>query len=142
MATNTTTFKVTDNSDKVGDELEEALMKALRVCGETAQTYAKKACPVDTGLLRNSITYAVAGEAAAESSYKANKGNETGSYTGTAPQAASGKYTVYLGTNVEYAQDVELGIGQKAQPYIEPAVSGHTTKYKNIIKQYLGGEGQ
>lgn len=130
---------IKDYSEDVLNELEDAVKVALKVCGETAETYAKKACPVDTGLLKNSITYALAGEKPAVSSYKANKGDGSGSYSGTAPNDENGKYTVYLGTNVEYAEIVELGKGQTAQPYIAPALKDHEDKYRQIIKKYLGG---
>jgi HK97 gp10 family phage protein len=53
---------------------------------------AKLMVPVDTGLLRGSITTAVV---------EKNK--------------------VVVGTSVEYAPNVEFGIGQRAQPYLTPA---------------------
>ena len=130
---------IKDYSEEVLNELEDAVKVALKVCGETAETYAKKACPVDTGLLKNSITYALAGEKPAVSSYKANKGDGHGSYSGTAPSDGSGSYSVCLGTNVEYAETVELGKGQTKQPYISPAIKDHADKYRQIIKKYLGG---
>ena len=90
--------------------------------------------PVDTGNLRNSITHLVDDD------------------------------TVYIGTNNEYAVYVELGTGkyaeggggrpdpwvyqddngnwhhthgQRAQPYLRPAVADHKQTYKNIIKDEL-----
>ena len=59
--------------------------------------------------MRNSITHAVDGEEAAIGEYKADKGNNTGSYSGTAPKENAGSRAVYIGTNVEYAPYVELG---------------------------------
>ena len=72
-------------------------------------------CPYDTGLLRNSIAYARAGEGASPFSYKADRGGESGEYTGIAPQDKEGTYTVYIGTKVECAEAVALGIGKKTQ---------------------------
>lgn len=121
--------------------MEEEVKKALTECGLKAEKYAIKLCPYDTGLLRNSITYAVSGEEPAIKEYKADKSDEKGKYEGTAPEDKGSKYTVYIGTNVEYASAVELGIGQKAQPYIKPAIEDHTGTYQSTIKKYLEGNG-
>lgn len=105
-----TEIKITDNSGKVKEELEAAVKKALTACGLTAQSYAKNLCPVDTGNLRNSLTYEVDED----------------------EQAA------YIGTNVEYASFVEFGTyKQKAQPYLEPAVADHTQEYEQLIKKAM-----
>ena len=53
--------------------VEKGIKPGLEAIGLTAETYAKKATPVDTGRLRNSISHTVDGEA------------------------------VYIGSNVEYA---------------------------------------
>lgn len=60
---------------------------ALRVVRD-----AKLLVPVDTGILRSSITHDVQGNIAT------------------------------VGTPVEYAPKVELGLGQRAQPYLQPAL--------------------
>ena len=79
---------------------------------EIAEDYAKKEAPVDTGNLRNSITNEV------EMSEKA----------------------AYIGTNVEYAPYVELGTSRsKAQPYLKPAATEHTTVYRRILEDELKG---
>lgn len=126
--------KITDNSEEVLEALHEATRRALEECGLVAERYAKKAAPVDTGNLRNSITH----EAAED--------------------------TVYIGTNVEYAPYIELGTGkytdggrqdswvyqddkgnwhrtngQKAKPFLKPAVADHKQKYVDIIKKELKG---
>ena len=133
-------IKITDNSDKVREELEEAVERALLTCGIEAQGKARDLCPYVTGLLRNSIAYALGGEEAVPSTYKADKSDDSGSYSGTAPADDKGKRTVWLGTNVEYAQKVETGTGQKkAEPFIAPAVSDYASKYESIIKKELGG---
>lgn len=128
-----------DHSAEVLDAMEMAVARGLEECGLVAEGYAKKLCPVDTGNLRNSITHHV-----------------------NAPENA-----VYIGTNVEYAAYVECGTGnyyaggvggrptpwtykddkgnhhmthgQRAQPYIKPAVADHMTKYQAIIQRALKG---
>ena len=49
----------TDNSKEVIEAMQQAVARALEKCGLTAEGYAKKLCPVDTGNLRNSITHTV-----------------------------------------------------------------------------------
>ena len=41
------------------DALPEQIEQALIAIGMTAETHAKRECPVDTGRLRNSITHEV-----------------------------------------------------------------------------------
>ena len=101
-----------DNARQIADAIDQALAKALEEVGLVAEGYAKKACPVDTGRLRNSITHVT------RASEKA----------------------VYIGTNVEYGPYVELGTRHmKAQPYLRPAASGHKGTYRAILKKNLGG---
>jgi HK97 gp10 family phage protein len=129
-------FIFIDNSKEILRALNSAFLKALERCGMQAEGYAKDLTPVDTGNLRNSISYRV--------------------------DAASKK--VVIGTNNEYATYVELGTGkykeggggrpdpwvyqddngnwhhthgQKAQPYLKPAVANHKQTYKNIIEDSL-----
>ena len=121
-----------DNSEEVGRALKAAIQRALERCGSQAEGYAKDLAPVDTGNLRNSINHKVSGEA------------------------------VYIGTNNEYAAYVELGTGkyaeggrqdpwvyqddegkwhfthgQRAQPYLKPAVADHKQTYRNIFEDEL-----
>lgn len=121
-----------DNSKLFQEAFEAACKRALERCGMQAEGYAKEMTPVDTGNLRNSITHKVV------------------------------ENEVYIGTNNEYAAYVELGTGkyaeggrkdpwvyqdeagrwhhtdgQRAQPYLKPAVADHKQTYRNIIKDEL-----
>jgi HK97 gp10 family phage protein len=112
--------------------MEKAIERGLEAIGLTAEGHAKKNTPVDTGRLRNSIGHAVEDKAA------------------------------YIGSNVEYAPYVELGTGkhysggrpdpwvyqddngrwhhtngQRARPYLKPAVADHKRTYENIFKDEL-----
>lgn len=127
-------IKFTDNSKEVLEAFGEAINRALERCGMQAEGYAKDLAPVDTGNLRNSISHKV-DEAEKE---------------------------VHIGTNSEYAAYVELGTGkyaeggrqdpwvyqddegrwhhthgQRAQPYLKPAVADHKRTYQNIIEDEL-----
>ena len=124
-----------DHSDEVLAALQEAAERALEKCGLVAEGYAKRLAP-DTGNLRNSITHKVDPEEPA----------------------------VYIGTNSEYGAYVELGTGKyypggrptpwkyqdangnwhwtagnKAQPYLKPAVADHANQYRAIIEDELHG---
>ena len=125
-----------DNSAAVEAAFDAALAAGLEKCGLVAEGYAKKLQIPDTGNLRNSITHVVDEDEPA----------------------------VYIGTNVEYAPYVELGTGiyaeggggrptpwvyqdakgnwhytrgNKAQPFLKPAVAEHADKYREIIKNAL-----
>lgn len=127
-------FVFIDNSKIIKKELEEAFLKALERCGMQAEGYAKDLVPVDTSNLRNRISHRVDEK----------------------------EKVVYIGTNSEYGAYVELGTGkyykggrqdpwvyqdeegrwhhtngQRAQPYLKPAVADHKQTYKNIIKDEL-----
>ena len=130
--------KLIDNSGEFKGAIEEALLRALERMGLAAEGYAKENLTslkaVDTGNLRNSITYSV------DPSEKC----------------------VYIGSNVEYAPYVELGTGkyadggrqdpwvyqdtegkwhhthgQRAKPYLKPAVADHKQTYRNILEDEL-----
>ena len=138
------TITITDNSETVLGEMETAVERALLACGQEAQKYARELLTsqgaVDTGNLRASVAYALSGEGATPSSYRADDGSKGGSYSGTAPAGTDTSKSVYLGTNVEYAQKIEFGQGSMAaRPYIEPAIADYASKYKTIIQTELGG---
>lgn len=126
-----------DHSAEVLEALDAAVGRALEKCGLVAEGHAKKLCPVDTGNLRNSITHMV------------NDG-EKASYIGT-----NSEYAVYVecGTGVYYPGgrqtpctyqdengDRHLTHGQRAKPYIKPAVADHVDQYKKIIESELKGK--
>jgi HK97 gp10 family phage protein len=125
---------ISSHKDEILAALEAATQRALERCGTQAEGYAVDLVPVDTGNLRNSITHLVDDD------------------------------TVYIGTNNKYAVYVELGTGkyatggggrpdpwvyqddngnwhhthgQRAQPYLKPAVADHKQTYQNIIKDEL-----
>lgn len=121
--------------------VEAAEDRGLQTAGMMAESQAKTNLrdneSIDTGLLRNSITWAFGGEKPAISSYKADKGNKTGSYSETAPSAKEGK-AVYIGTNVEYAPFVEFGtVRSGAKPYLQPAASKVASDFEQILQREL-----
>ena len=99
-----------DNAQRIADAIDQALARALEEVGLVAEGYAKKACPVDTGRLRNSITH----------------------------QVRPSEKSVYIGTNVEYAPYVELSTSRtNGQPFLRPAAADHEGTYKKIFESEL-----
>jgi HK97 gp10 family phage protein len=150
-------FEITDNSETFIEEKDEAIKRALEKIGITAEAYAKLKCPVDTGLLRNSITHAVGGDTISVSyrakygSNRSKKGNRLSATSKNAGTVAVGRYRgtigesgdqcVYIGTNVEYAAYVEFGTSNTpAQPFLKPAVLDHMPLYRRIALAELKGQ--
>ena len=138
--------KVTDNTDEVMQEINKAVRKGLERCGQKAEGYAKLMCPVDSGLLRNSITHVVDGEYLSANYHADSPGKNGayrfGSYSFTAP--AKDEPTVTIGSNVEYAPYVEMGhiqagSGRYIYPerFLEMAATNHGAEYKSIINDEL-----
>ena len=123
-----------DYSADVLNEFHDAVLRALERCGEQAEGYAKDLAPVDTGNLRNSISHKV----------------------------DDGEPAVYIGSNTSYAPYVELATGiyaeggrptpwvyqdengnwhwtrgNRAHPFLKPAVAEHPQTYRNIIEDEL-----
>lgn len=101
--------KFTDNSKEFLDAMENAIKNGLTAIGMTAEGHAKRNLypghGLDTGRLRNSITF------------------------------ATEKDAVYIGTNVEYAPYVELGtVKMPPRPYLRPAATDHKAEYEALMK--------
>ena len=126
-----------DNSKEYKELLNQAIRRGLRTIGMRAETHAKENCPVDTGYARNSITYALSGEAAAISSYEADRGKngkppKTGKYSGTTSKIED-NYVV-IGSNVEYFPFIEEGArGRKASHTLRKAATDHKDEYKQLL---------
>lgn len=136
-----------NNTDNILDALKEATHNALLDVGMIASgdiiDFITDRGIVDTGLLGNSITFALNGESANISSYKSNPTDKNGkpvptvegSYNGKAPNKEN---TVYIGTNVEYAKYVQYGTSKmKKRDFMFAPLRANMDEYRNIIKKYL-----
>lgn len=141
---------LTDNTDDVIRALEHNLDVTLTALGLQAEGYAQLELEndprrIDTGLLRNSITHAIAGEEPAKHTYHADRGDGHGSYHGKMAKA-EGEKAVYIGTNVEYAEYVHEGHSTPSGGHVAPnrflrnAVDKHKDEYKRMIETRLRGE--
>lgn len=134
---------ITSHAKAVESATEKALQRAARMIGGTVEGHAKELCPKDTGLLQNSITFAIGGQAPNITEYQSDQQGEekvTGKYEGTAPQDEDGQITVYVGTNVQYAPYQELGapsINLPARPYLRPAMENFRDEIRQILEQQL-----
>lgn len=128
---------LTDNSGLVKEALEAAALRALEKCGLTAEGYAKALCPVDTGNLRNSIAHQVYQDEQAVYIGVPQGPTSYGIYVelGTGKYYPGGRPTpwVYQDANGEW----HMTSGQRAQPYLKPAVADHAQTYRSIIEGEL-----
>ena len=133
-----------DNTDEVIGLLQKAKHRGLEAIGLAAEGHAKKKCPVDTGRLRNSITYAIAGYQTHVKSYR--RGNVAGGASNkhTRYEYDSGEMegekdsAVFIGSNVEYAPYVELGArGRSTAHFLQDAATGHADEYKRLMEDSM-----
>lgn len=147
MANNPVSYKIhvdRDTRKAVLDATEKQIEVALKMVGSIAEANASEYCPVETGFLRNSITYALDGEAPKKTTYKADSADKsgkikTGSYSGEADKEPNGKRSVIIGSNLPYARKMEFGGSKVKAPngYLRIAITGHLDQYKNAIASAL-----
>lgn len=136
-------FEIEDHSSECIEELRQKVPRILTEIGLAIEGEAKDALEmpprrIDTGLLRNSITYALSGEAAAQSTYHADSGGGSGSYTGSAPADDEQHMAVYIGTNVEYAAYVHEGTRHMSpNRFLKNAVEMNKDQIERTIKDGL-----
>ena len=149
---NKSSFRITENNKKeILEKSDEAVERALEACGLKAEGYAARLCPVDTGLLRNSIVSAVGGKEPSKTKYvadraqskyaskkkkkgsKSKKEKKSGEYTGQIAPERYGIPYVIVGTNVEYARKIEFS----EKSYLRPALEDHIDQYKRIFDNEL-----
>lgn len=128
--------KFTDNSGKVLAEFRDAALRALEKCGLTAEAYAKKLCPVDTGALRNSISHTVDDR---EPAAYVGTNSEYGPYvelgTGIYAEGGGGRPTPWVYQDAK--GNWHMTHGQRAQPFLKTAVSDHAQQYRGIIESEM-----
>lgn len=126
------------NVDAVLSEVESKTEKALMAVGLEAEGDAKieiESDPrrVDTGRLRNSITWAT------QSNHDEPSGEGEVRAEDRCPNATEPN-VVLIGTNVEYAVYVHEGTGRKngdPNRFLRNAVEKNREKYKNIIDDVM-----
>lgn len=108
-------FKFVSHKDEIEKELEHRIYQTLEAWGETAERYAKSETPVDTGRLRNSITYQT--------------------------DVQGGEMAV--GTDVEYAEWVETNDDARHPTgrahFIRDSIAIHLDEYEILANRFLKG---
>lgn len=100
--------KFNDYKKEVKKQMEHAIGKALNEIGMFVEGEAKEIVPVDTGNLRNSITY------------EAEEKN------------------VIVGSATSYAPFVELPTSKtKAQPFLRPAILDNKSTIQQIVEDNM-----
>ena len=103
-------MKFKSNKKEILDKMKITKEQALEAIGQTVENTAKQLVPVDTGILRASISH---------------EQKDT---------------SVTIGSNVDYAVYIEKGTRhQAAKPYIEPAVNNNRGQIKGIVEKYYRG---
>ncbi len=123
---------MTNNIPTALSNIQHAKDKALESCGLQGESYAKALCPVDTGALRNSISHNVSGDdciIGTNQEYAAYVELGTGIYATT----GGGRTTPWVYQDGK--GNWHLTNGQRAQPYLKPAVADHSSTYRQIIEQ-------
>lgn len=152
-------IEIIDHSQEVIKAKNEAIEAALETIGGLMERYAKQNCPVDTGLLRNSITYCLDGQKL-KMSYRATYGENknakgkrygagskkagsvgVGFYAGEMPKEPEGRRSVSVGTNVEYASIVEFNESAKHESgrahFLRDSLANHISEYNQIFTNEL-----
>ena len=129
-------IEIQDHSAEVSAEIKAALLRGLEKIGLVAEGYAKKLCPVDTGNLRNSITHMVDEQ---EPAAIIGTDSEYGAYvelgTGIYAEGGGGRPTPWVYQDAK--GNWHYTRGNKAHPFLKPALADHTQTYKNIFEDEL-----
>lgn len=98
----------THNIDNLSEAIKKAVQQGIKKGALLVERDAKIACPVDTGNLRASIT------------------------------TTQGDMEAEVGTNVEYAEYVEMGTSKKAaRPYLYPALVNNRANIEKLIQNEI-----
>lgn len=129
-------IEITDNSKEVSAAIEAAILRGLEKAGLVAEGYAKKLCPVDTGNLRNSITHVVD---ESEPAVIIGTDSEYGAYvelgTGIYAEGGGGRPTPWVYQDAK--GNWHYTRGNKAQPFLKPALADHAQQYRDILVNEL-----
>jgi len=122
-------MEIKDNSAEVIAAMKDKVEQAWAAVGETAAARAADVAPVDTGRLKNSISWAT-------------EHFDGGRDADSTPLERPEPNNCYIGTNVEYAQYQEYGTstGVRAKHFLQYGANSSFGDYakrmlENILKQ-------
>ena len=136
--------KIENNAPEVIAELNRRLPIITEAVGLEAEGNAIKEITdmkaVDTGRLRNSITFATTEKQGAANTQPAQKPGGKAEPADYEMHATPEAGATYIGTNVEYAPFIEKGRkGMKGRPFLQNAVANYKERYVEIMKDGLKG---
>lgn len=127
------------NLHRLSPKVRDGVEKAGKVVGMMVLNDAKYMCPVDTGRLRASISINWTGSGRAHGEVRGNvearagkKGLSSEDGVGSPESEYPKGFVVVVGTNVEYAEDVE-----DRSPYLWPAFAMNEGKYLTMMTAIL-----
>ena len=130
-------FEINDLSEEIKAAAKEQIINGLNRIGMKMVEYAQKLCPVDTGALRQSISYQVDPD---EVSVTVGSNSEYAAYV----ELGTGQYSEVGGTPEKrwaYKDDAtgewRIGVPQKPRHFIRPAVADHGDTFREIMKDAL-----
>ena len=130
--------KVVSHKDKVMQECDQKIGVALESVAQDAASFAIMACPADTGRLKNSIT-AVARKKDGMTHTPAN--TQDGQPADPDEYRVRGEppvNSVAVGTNVRYAERIELGSSiQAPSGFLRVTLEEHLGEYKKLFETAL-----
>lgn len=135
--------QMTDNTGELLKELEFKIEKALTMVGMDAEGDAKieiESDPrrVDTGRLRNSITWATTKESSSPRFDGGDDADEVDPDSGVTESQCPDEHSVIIGTNVEYAYEIHEGReGLAPNRFLRNAVERNYEKYRKIIDDVM-----
>lgn len=128
----------TSISQKLNNLSSEAIKKALTKSALLVEADAKINCPVDTGLLRSSITHNVYDDyAEVGTNYSYAPYIEHG--TGLFAEAGNGRQTPW--TYQDADGQWHTTIGQQPQPFLRPALDANKQKIEQIFQDEIQSGG-
>ena len=126
---NLVAVEVIDNTKKYKEMLKDAIDDICDSIGNRAEGHAKDDCPVDTGRLRASITYATKKHSGFSKSYTDKDGNKFSNSIGKVTEDGA----IYIGSNVEYAEENELYNPNGKSHFLRNAATQHSAEYKAVV---------
>lgn len=131
-----TEIEVIDNTDEILLLFTMAVNRALEHCGMEGERAAKDLCPYDEGALKNSITHRVVDSNFGQVAIIGTN-NEYAAYVelGTGQYYSGGRKTPWVYQDEK--GDWHMTHGQKAKPYLKPAVTDNASTFRKIIKDEL-----
>ena len=128
----------TSISQKLNNLSSEAIKKALTKSALLVEADAKINCPVDTGLLRSSITHNVYDDyAEVGTNYSYAPYIEHG--TGLFAEAGNGRQTPWSYQDAD--GQWHTTIGQQPQPFLRPALDANKQKIEQIFQDEIQSGG-